>query len=104
MSITSSWYKNIGIFKIQNFDENSKILKWPYLQFPRIQNPKSRKIQKIIKIPHFYPLRGAYWYGSALTGDMITSMAEHSHLEEDWKERIKLAWWTTHPHLRVEPN
>ena len=34
-----------------NFDENSKISKWSYLHVPWVKNPKSRKIQKLIKIP-----------------------------------------------------
>ena len=48
----------VQILKIQFFDENSKILKWPYLQFPTIQNSKSRKIKKVIEFSHFYPRLG----------------------------------------------
>ena len=47
-------------WKIQNFDKNNEMFKCPYLQFPPIHNSNSRKIKKNLKIPHFYPLWGAY--------------------------------------------
>ena len=39
----------------------SKKSKWPYLQFPPIQNLILEKVQNSIQIPHFYPLWGAYY-------------------------------------------
>ena len=46
--------------KIQNFDENSKFLKLPYLQFPPIKIQNLEKNQKINEIPSLLsPPRGA---------------------------------------------
>ena len=52
--------RHLEILKNRNFDNTSKMFKCPYLQFPPIQNSNSWKIQKTIKIPHFYPLWEAY--------------------------------------------
>ena len=41
----STFQKIIEHLKIQKFVEKSKMFKWPYLQFPPIQNSNSRKVQ-----------------------------------------------------------
>ena len=45
-------------FENSVLDETTTNSKWPHLQFPCVQNSKSRKIQKLIEFPHFYPRLG----------------------------------------------
>ena len=46
-----------GHWKFKMLTKN-KMFKWTYLQFP----PILERIHKIIELPHFYPLWGAYLY------------------------------------------
>ena len=81
--------KNIKFSKIQNSDENSKMSKWPYLQFPRVQNSKSRKIQKIIEFPHFYPRLGGPICMFILRSDAESGAPDHliGFVSSSWYER-----------------
>ena len=55
---TNNMFTCWGTFGNPFFDNTPNMFKWPYLQFPPVQNSNSSKNQKSIKVPHIYPSGG----------------------------------------------